>query len=435
MKKILDVSKINVFVKENEVKKWQDKVDENHQKIHEGIGLGAEYLKWVDWPVDYDKEEFERIKKASKKIRNDSDYLIVIGIGGSYLGSKAVIEALEGDKKTKIVFTGNTISSRQINSLLKEIEGKEVSLNVISKSGTTTEVVLAFRILRKWMEYKYGEEAKDRIYVTTDKEKGALRKLSTEKGYESFVVPDGIGGRYSVLTAVGLLAVAVSGIDIEKLMEGAREARDSYSYSNLEENDCYAYAVYRNILYKRGKVIEVLANYDPSLHFVGEWWKQLFGESEGKDKKGIWPATVDLTTDLHSLGQSIQDGLRNLFETVLWFDEGERLVVEEDEENRDGLNFLAGKSFGEIKKKAMEATVLAHSDGGVPNLIIRLPKLDAYNLGYLIYFWEKACAMSAYLLGVNPFDQPGVEAYKKNMFALLGKPGFEEERKKLEERL
>jgi glucose-6-phosphate isomerase len=436
MKKILDESKIVSFVKENEVLGWQEKVDKNHDLIHQGGGLGDDFLGWVDWPVDYDKEEFERIKKASQKIRTDSDLLIVIGIGGSYLGARAVIEALIGDDKVEVVFSGNNLSSREIKKLLNKVEGREVSLNVISKSGTTTEPALAFRILRDWMESKYGEESSQRIYAVTDKEKGVLKKLSTDKGYKTFVVPDNIGGRYSVLTPVGLLAIAVAGINIDEMMEGAREARENYSESDLKNNDCYRYAVCRNILHEEGKAIEVLINYEPSLHFMSEWWKQLFGESEGKDKKGIWPASADMTTDLHSLGQFIQDGSRNLFETVLWVEEDkEKLTVEESQDNGDGLNFLAGKTLSEINKKAMEGTVLAHIDGGTPNLIIRLPKLDAYNLGYLIYFWEKACAMSAYLLGVNPFNQPGVEAYKKNMFALLGKEGFEEERKRLEERL
>jgi len=425
IKKILDDSKIKSFIDVSEVAKWQDKVNECHKKIQEKTGEGNDFLGWVDWPVNYNKKEFIRIEKAAEKIRNDSEILVVIGIGGSYLGSKAIIEALSGSKKVKILFAGNDLSSRHMRNLLEKIEGKEVSLNVISKSGTTTEPALAFRILRNWMEKKYGDQAAARIYATTDKEKGALKNLSTQKGYETFVVPDDIGGRYSVLTAVGLLPIAVAGINIDELMSGAAEARENYLNENLNENDAYVYAVYRNILYSQGKLVEVLANYEPNLHFVGEWWKQLFGESEGKDKKGIFPAAVDFTTDLHSMGQFIQDGNRVLFETVLRVEEDEiGLVINEEADNSDGLNFLAGKTLEEVNKKAMEGTMLAHMDGGVPNLIISLPKLDAYNLGYLIYFWEKSCAMSGYLLGVNPFNQSGVEEYKKNMFRLLGKPGY-----------
>jgi glucose-6-phosphate isomerase len=425
MTKILDDSKIKSFIKNEEILEWQGKVKEAHEKIHEKTGEGNDFLGWVDLPINYDKEEFARIKTAAEKIRNDSDVLVVIGIGGSYLGARAVVEALGGDKKTEIYFSGNDLSSRHINDLLQKIEGKNVALNVISKSGTTTEPALAFRILREWMEARYGEEANERIYATTDSEKGVLKELATKKGYETFVVPNDIGGRYSVLTAVGLLPIAVAGINIDDLMCGSEAARQNFSNEDLLENDCYKYAVYRNILYKQGKEIEILANYEPCLHFVSEWWKQLFGESEGKDKKGIFPAAVDLTTDLHSMGQFIQDGNRILFETVLSIEEDEeKLVIKEEEQNSDGLNFLAGKTFDEVNKKAMEGTILAHTEGGVPNLIIRLPKLDAFNLGYLLYFWEKACAMSGYLLGVNPFNQPGVEVYKKNMFKLLGKPGF-----------
>jgi glucose-6-phosphate isomerase len=429
MTKILDDSKIQSFVKREEVLKWNEKI--------RGFGdFKSDFLGWVDLPINFDKEEFARIKIAAEKIRNDSQLLVVIGIGGSYLGSKAVIEALGGDKKVEILFAGNNLSSKYLNDILEKIEGKEVSLNVISKSGTTTEPALAFRILREWMEKKYGEKANERIYATTDKEKGVLKKLATEKGYETFVVPDDVGGRYSVLTAVGLLPIAVSGISVDEMMNGAIEARENCKNENLEENECYQYAVYRNILLAQGKQIEILVNYEPCLHYVSEWWKQLFGESEGKDKKGIFPAAVDFTTDLHSMGQFIQDGNRILFETVLSIEEDkEKMVIKEETENSDGLNFLSGKTFDEVNKKAMEGTILAHMDGGVPNLIIRLPKLDAFNLGYLMYFWEKACGISGYLLGVNPFDQPGVEAYKKNMFALLGKPGFEKEKEELEKRL
>lgn len=423
-KKILDDSKIKNFIEAEEIFKWGERVKEIDKKIRDKSGEGSDFLGWVDLPINYDKEEFERIKLAAEKIRNDSEILVVIGIGGSYLGSKAVIEALGVSGKTEVCFAGNDLSSRQINNLLKKIEGKEVSLNVISKSGTTTEPALVFRILREWMENKYGDEANKRIYATTDKEKGVLKKLANEKGYETFVVPDDVGGRFSVLTAVGLLPIAVAGIDIDDLMKGAGEARENSNDENLAENEAYKYAVYRNILYKQGKLIEVLANYEPGLHYISEWWKQLFGESEGKDKKGIFPAAVDLTTDLHSMGQFIQDGNRILFETVLLIEEdSEKLIIKEEIGDGDGLNFLAGKTMEEVNKKAMEGTIAAHVEGGVPNLIIRLPKLDAFNIGYLLYFFEKACGMSGYLLEVNPFNQPGVEVYKKNMFKLLGKPG------------
>ncbi len=428
MIKILDDSKVENFIKAEELLKWEERVKEVNNKINEKTGVPQlrddNFLGWVDLPVNYDKEEFERIKLAAEKIRDDSDILIVIGIGGSYLGSKAVIEALGASGKTEICFAGNDLSSRHITALLKKIEGKEVSLNVISKSGTTTEPALAFRILREWMENKYGEEASKRIYATTDKERGVLKKLANEKGYETFVVPDDVGGRFSVLTAVGLLPIAVAGINIDDLMNGAVAARENGNNENLAENEAYKYAVYRNILYKQGKLVEVLANYEPGLHYIGEWWKQLFGESEGKDKKGIFPAAVDFTTDLHSMGQFIQDGNRILFETVLLIEEdSEKLVIKEEVGDGDGLNFLAGKTMEEVNKKAMEGTIAAHIEGGVPNLIIRLPKLDAFNIGYLLYFFEKACGMSGYLLEVNPFNQPGVEVYKKNMFKLLGKPG------------
>jgi len=421
-KEFFDEIYLKDFVNESELGEWNQLVKEKHEEIHNKTGEGSNFLGWVDLPVNYNKEEFEKIKKVAEKIRNDSEVLVVIGIGGSYLGTRAVVEALGGDKKIEIEFVGNDLSSRHMADLLKKIEGKDVSVNVISKSGTTTEPALAFRILRGWMEIKYGNEASKRIYATTDKEKGVLKKLAIEKGYETFVVPDDIGGRYSVLTAVGLLPIAVAGINIDDLMCGARAAMENYSNENLTENECYKYAVYRNILYGQGKLIEILVNYEPNLHFVGEWWKQLFGESEGKDKKGIFPATVDFTTDLHSMGQYMQDGNRILFETVLLIEEdSEKLIIKEDAENLDGLNFVAGKTLEEVNKKAMEGTVVAHVEGGVPNMIIRMPKLDAFNLGYTLYFFEKACAMSGYLLGVNPFHQPGVEVYKKKMFVLLGK--------------
>lgn len=413
---------IKTFIDDQELLKWQEKVSEVHKKINNKTGEGSEFLGWVDLPVNYDKQEFDRIKLAAEKIRNDSQFLVVIGIGGSYLGSRAVIEALGGDSKVKVLFAGNNLSSRYLRDILKQIEGKEVSLNVISKSGTTTEPALAFRILREWMENKYGEKANERIYATTDKEKGVLKNLATKKAYETFVVPDDIGGRYSVLTAVGLLPIAVAGINIDELMNGAKQAREDFNKENILENEAYKYAVVRNIYYVSGKLVEILANYEPCLHYISEWWKQLFGESEGKDKKGIMPASVDLTTDLHSMGQYIQDGNRILFETVLNVEEDkEKILIKEENEDGDGLNFLAEKTLDFVNKKAMEGTIQAHIDGGTPNIIINLPRLDEFNLGYLIYFWQKACAMSGYLLGVNPFNQPGVEVYKKNMFKLLGK--------------
>jgi len=427
IKKILDDSKIKSFVDLTEVSKWQGRVSECHNRLHQDYGESRNdlMLGWLNLPVDYDKEEFERIKLAAEKIRNDSDILIVIGIGGSYLGARAVIEALGVYGGIKILFAGNNLSSRQMQNILGQMDGKEVSLNVISKSGTTTEPGVAFRILRSWMEKKYGDKAAERIYATTDRQKGALKNLADEKGYETFVVPDDIGGRYSVLTAVGMLPIAVAGLNIDELMAGAAEARENYLTDNLAENDAYVYAVYRNILYNSGKQIEILANYEPCLHFVGEWWKQLFGESEGKDGKGIFPASVDLTTDLHSMGQFIQDGNRILFETVLKIEEDEiEIKMQKQDDDADELNYLAGKTLEEVNSVAMEATKMAHVSGGVPVLGINLPQLDAYNLGYLIYFWEKACAMSGYLLGVNPFNQPGVEVYKKNMFKGLGKPGY-----------
>jgi len=421
-KEFFDESYLRNFVNEGELGAWSQRVKENHEEIHNKTGEGNDFLGWVDLPINYDKEEFGRIKTAAEKIKNDSEALVVIGIGGSYLGAKAVIEALDGDGKTKIYFAGNDLSSKHMNNLLKELEGKEVSLNVISKSGTTTEPAVAFRILREWMENKYGEEANKRIYATTDRERGVLKELANKKGYETFVVPNDIGGRYSVLTAVGLLPIAAAGINIDDLMCGAEAARQKFDNENLAENEAYRYAVYRNIFYQQGKLVEVLANYEPGLHYVGEWWKQLFGESEGKDKKGIFTATVDFTTDLHSMGQYMQDGNRILMETVLSVEEdSEKIMIRSDLKNLDGLNYLAEKSLDEVNKTAMEATIAAHTEGGVPNMIIRMPKLDAFNLGYTLYFFEKACAMSGYLLGVNPFNQPGVEVYKKKMFVLLGK--------------
>ncbi len=411
-------------------------VRENHARLHENPDDENEFLGWINLPENYDKEEFERIKKAADKIQADSDVLIVIGIGGSYLGARAVIEAVTNcfynmlpAKKRKtpmVVYAGNNLSSNYMNDLLNLIGEKDISLNVISKSGTTTEPAIAFRVLKEAIESKYGfEEAKKRIYVTTDKKRGALKGVADKEGYETFVIPDNIGGRFSVLTAVGLLPIAAAGVDIDKLMKGAFDAREKYMDPSVKFNDCYKYAVVRNLLYNSGKRVEILANYEPNLHYFTEWWKQLYGESEGKDGKGIFPAGVDLTTDLHSMGQYIQDGERILIETVLAVDEPKSdIVVKEDNENTDGLNYLAGKGLDYINKKAMEGTIEAHVSGNVPNLKITLDRLDEENLGHLIYFFEKSCAMSGLILGVNPFNQPGVEEYKKNMFRLLEKPGY-----------
>ncbi len=430
------------FFRQEELDNLKEQIKVVHDAIHNKTGAGNDFLGWVDLPVDYDKEEFARIKKAAEKIRKDSDILVVIGIGGSYLGAKAAIDFLNGPfynnlEKPQIIFAGNNISPNYLKSVLKCLEGKDVSLNIISKSGTTTEPAIAFRILKKFMEEKYGkEEAKSRIYATTDRAKGALKKLADDEGYETFVVPDNVGGRYSVLTAVGLLPIAVSGADIDKMMEGAADARELYASSDLDKNECYQYAAIRNILLRKGKDIELLVNYDPELQYFIEWWKQLYGESEGKDQKGIFPAGVNFSTDLHSMGQYIQDGRRSLFETVLYVENTrEDITLESDAENIDGLNFLAGKTMDFVNKQAFAGTALAHADGGVPNLVISLKAMDEYTFGQLVYFFEKACGISGYLLGVNPFDQPGVESYKKNMFALLGKPGYEDLREELQTRM
>ena len=448
MRKVnFDYTKALDFFSKEEINALQPYVNVAHDMLHNKIGLGNDFLGWVDLPNNYDKEEFERIKKAAEKIQSDSDVLVVIGIGGSYLGARAAIECLghsfrnnlnkEDRKGPQIYFAGNNISSTYLMDLLDIIKDKDVSLNVISKSGTTTEPAIAFRVLKEFLENKYGkEEAAKRIYATTDAKKGALKQVSSEKGYETFVIPDDVGGRFSVLTAVGLLPIAAAGIDIDALMQGASDARIDLTNTSLEENGCYQYAVVRNILHRKGKDIELLANYEPSLHYVSEWWKQLYGESEGKDQKGIFPASVDFSTDLHSMGQYVQDGQRILFETVLNVEQPRRNVELKSAENDlDGLNYLSGKTLDFINEKAFQGTLLAHTDGQVPNLLINIPKLDEYNFGYLIYFFEKACGISGYLLGVNPFDQPGVEAYNKNMFALLGKPGFEKEKEELEKRL
>lgn len=430
------------FISQEEIDNVSAQVSAAHKAINEKSGPGSDFLGWVDLPVDYDKEEFERIEKAAAKIRKDSDVLVVIGIGGSYLGAKAAIDFVTGPfynytEKPQIIFAGNNISPNYLNSVIDCLDGKDVSLNVISKSGTTTEPAIAFRVLKKYLEDKYGkEEAKGRIYATTDKAKGALKNLADAEGYETFVVPDDVGGRFSVLTAVGLLPIAVCGADIKAMMKGAADARELYANDDLASNECYQYAAVRNILHRKGKSVEMLVNYEPELQYFIEWWKQLYGESEGKDGKGIFPAGASFSTDLHSMGQYIQDGRRLMFETVLYVEEPKRdLIIEEDAANVDGLNFLAGKGMDYVNKKAFEGTYLAHNDGGVPNLVIKLKSLDEYTFGQLVYFFEKACGISGYMLGVNPFNQPGVESYKKNMFALLGKPGYESEKAALEERL
>ena len=443
----LDLSKVTPYLATSEIDYMEDMVKCAHNTLHNGTGAGNDFLGWIDLPVNYDKEEFARIKKAAEKIQSDSDVLVVIGIGGSYLGARAAIEmltnnfhnSLDDDKRKapKIFYVGNNISSTYMAELLQAIEGKDVSLNIISKSGTTTEPAIAFRILRSYLEKKYGvDEARKRIYATTDKAKGALKTLADAEGYETFVVPDDVGGRFSVLTAVGLLPIAAAGINIDEMTQGAADAREAYSNPSLKENDAYKYAAVRNALYNKGKVIEVLVNYEPSLHYFNEWWKQLYGESEGKDNKGLFPAAVDFTTDLHSMGQYIQEGRRILFETVVNIEKPKyEIEIEEDAENLDGLNFLTGKTMDFVNKQAFHGTVLAHNDGGVPNMVLNVPEISAYYFGYMVYFFEKACGISGYLLGVNPFNQPGVEAYKKNMFALLGKPGYEDMKAELEKRL
>ncbi len=430
----LDIS--NSSIDQKMINKYADKVAKIHEKLHEKADDEKEFLGWIKLPTNYDKAEFERIKKAARKIQRDSDILVVIGIGGSYLGARAVIDALshtfyngmpEKKRKTpQILYAGNNLSPVYMNDLLEYVQDKDISVNVISKSGTTTEPAIAFRIFREVLETKYGvEEARKRIYVTTDKARGALKTLSNEEKYETFVIPDNIGGRFSVLTAVGLLPIACAGIDIDGLMKGARQAQEEFTNPDVKVNAAYQYAVARNLLYDSGKTIEVLANYEPKLHYMTEWWKQLYGESEGKDQKGIFPAGVDLTTDLHSMGQYIQDGRRDLIETVLKVAENSsEIKVQTDEQNLDGLNYLSGKTLGYINSKAMEGTILAHVSGNVPNFLVTIDRLDAESIGQLIYFFETACAMSGSILGVNPFNQPGVEEYKRNMFKLLEKPGY-----------
>ncbi len=442
-----DYSKAASFIRDNEIESMKKLALDAKEVLVGKTGAGNDFLGWIDLPIDYDKEEFGRIKKAAAKIQGDSEVLLVIGIGGSYLGARAAIEFLRHSfynvvdksirKTPEIYFVGNSISSTYIKHLTEVIGDRDFSINMISKSGTTTEPAIAFRVFKEMAEKKYGKEgAAKRIYATTDKVKGSLKNLATEEGYETFVVPDDVGGRFSVLTAVGLLPIAVSGADIDKLMEGAAEGRKMALEAPFEENDALKYAALRNILLRKGKTVEILANYEPSVHYVSEWWKQLYGESEGKDQKGIFPASVDLTTDLHSMGQFIQDGARIMFETVINIETSrEEIIIGKEPVDLDGLNYLAGKSVDFVNKSAMNGTILAHTDGQVPNFMVNIPEVNEFYLGELFYFFEFACGVSGYLLGVNPFNQPGVESYKKNMFALLGKPGYEEQREELLKRL
>ncbi len=426
----------NTGINQKNIMEYKQQVENIHKELHKRANEEKDFVGWLELPTNYNKDEFKRIKKAAKKIKKESDILVVIGIGGSYLGARAVIESLtstfnnmlteEQRKYPQILYVGNNLSSNYINELIQYIGDKDFSVNVISKSGTTTEPAIAFRVFREILENKYGiDEARSRIYVTTDKQKGALKTLADNEGYERFVIPDNVGGRYSVLTAVGLLPIATAGIDIDKLMQGAQNAQLRYNDSDLKYNECYKYAVIRNVLYKLYKNIEILVNYEPKMHYFTEWWKQLYGESEGKDQKGIFPAGVDFTTDLHSMGQYIQEGRRNLFETVISIEKPLLdITINKDEDNLDGLNYLSGKTLDYVNKKAMEGTIKAHVSGDVPNIGISIEKLDEENIGELIYFFEKACAVSGMILGVNPFNQPGVEEYKKNMFKLLKKPGY-----------
>ena len=442
-----DYSKTEGFVHAHEVESMKAITESAKELLLSKKGAGNDYLGWIDLPVDYDKDEFERIKKAAKKIQSDSEVLVVIGIGGSYLGARAAIEFLghnffnsvskEVRKAPEIYFVGNSISSTYLSNLIDVIGDRDFSVNIISKSGTTTEPAIAFRVFKKLLEKKYGkEEAAKRIYATTDKAKGALKNLADAEGYEEFVVPDDVGGRFSVLTAVGLLAIAASGADIDKLMEGAASARKRCIENDFDNNDSMQYAALRNIMLRKGKAIEILCDYEPSLHYTLEWWKQLMGESEGKDNKGLFPASVDLTTDLHSMGQFIQDGSRIMFETVLNVEKArEEITIEAEDEDLDGLNYLAGKTVDFVNKCAMNGTILAHTDGNTPNLMVKIPEQNEFYVGELFYFFEFACGLSGYILGVNPFNQPGVESYKHNMFALLGKPGFEAEGEALRKRL
>ena len=442
-----DYSKAAPFVKDHEVENMKKLACDAKELLVSRTGAGNDFLGWIDLPVNYDKEEFSRIKKAAEKIKSDSEVLLVIGIGGSYLGARAAIEFLrhsfynmvdKGIRKTpEIYFVGNSISSTYIRHLMDVIGDRDFSINMISKSVTTTEPAIAFRVFKEMLEKKYGKQgAAARIYATTDRAKGALKKVADEEGYETFVVPDDVGGRFSVLTAVGLLPIAVSGADIDKLMEGAASGREMALHAPFEENDAVKYAALRNIMLRKGKSVEILANYEPAVHYVSEWWKQLYGESEGKDQRGIFPASVDLTTDLHSMGQFIQDGARIMFETVINVETSrEEIIINEEPVDLDGLNYLAGKSVDFVNKSAMNGTILAHTDGQVPNFMVNVPEVSEFYLGQLFYFFEFACGVSGYLLGVNPFNQPGVESYKKNMFALLGKPGYEAQREELLKRL
>lgn len=442
-----DYSKAGSFISEEEIGYMKKLTLDAKETLVSKTGAGNDFLGWIDLPVDYDKEEFARIKAAAKKIQSDSDVLLVIGIGGSYLGARAAIEFLSHSfynvldksvrKTPEIYFCGNSISSTYLKHLMDVVGDRDFSINMISKSGTTTEPAIAFRVFKEKLEAKYGKKgAAERIYATTDKAKGSLKHLSDEEGYETFVVPDDVGGRFSVLTAVGLLPIAVSGADIDKLMEGAASGRKRALENDFENNDALQYAALRNILLRKGKSVEILANYEPAVHYVSEWWKQLFGESEGKDNKGLFPASVDLTTDLHSMGQFIQDGSRIMFETVINIDTPrEELTIGEEPVDLDGLNYLAGKTVDFVNKSAMNGTILAHTDGNVPNLMVKVPEQNEFYLGELFYFFEFACGVSGYILGINPFNQPGVESYKKNMFALLGKPGYEAQREELLKRL
>ncbi len=443
----LNIRNLEGFVSDSQINNFEPMVEAAHKVLHDKSGAGNDFLGWLDLPVEHDKDEVSRVKLAAKKIQENSKVLIVVGIGGSYLGARAVIEALTGtfynnlsDKERttpEIYFAGNNISSTYLTQLLKVIGDRDFAVNVISKSGTTTEPAIAFRVFKDLVEAKYGkEEAKNRIFVTTDKARGALKNLATEEGYETFVIPDDVGGRFSVLTPVGLLPIAVAGIDIDEMMAGAANGRSVYGLEDVNNNICYQYAVARHLLYEMGKTTEILVNYEPCLQYMGEWFKQLFGESHGKDGKGIFPASVNFSTDLHSMGQYIQDGMRNIFETVINVENPSiEMTIKEDTMNVDGLNFVAGKTIDFVNKKAMEGTALAHVEGGVPNIQINMSELSPAAVGELIYFFEKSCAIGGYLLGINPFDQEGVEAYKKNMFALLGKPGYEELQKSLLNRL
>ena len=442
-----DYSKTSSFITAEEVGYMKKLTLDAKELLVSRQGAGNDFLGWIDLPVDYDKEEFARIKEAARKIQKDSEVLLVIGIGGSYLGARAAIEFLSHSfynivdksvrKTPEIYFCGNSISSTYLKHLMDVVGDRDFSVNMISKSGTTTEPAIAFRVFKEKLEAKYGKQgAAERIYATTDKAKGALKRVADEEGYQTFVVPDDVGGRFSVLTAVGLLPIAVSGADIDKLMEGARSARKRALENGFEDNDALQYAALRNILLRKGKSIEIMANYEPSVHYISEWWKQLYGESEGKDQKGIFPASVDLTTDLHSMGQYIQDGARTLFETVIDIETSrEEIIIGQEPVDLDGLNYLAGKTVEFVNKSAMNGTILAHTDGNVPNFVIHIPEVNEFYLGELFYFFEFACGVSGYLLGVNPFNQPGVESYKKNMFALLGKPGYEAQREELMKRL